>query len=133
MAAKFWQMIGTSDIFRSGQTSGFALISRTLGRCGRLNPPRLRVVPFRSKGPIFMRYEQWRSLTKWAFLALFPVLAASGCGTAKVNISGKVSYKGAPLKGGNVTFSSTAGKGDVSSRIAEDGTYTLERCPTGPV
>jgi hypothetical protein len=80
-----------------------------------------------------MRYEQLRSITKWAFLALVPVLAAAGCGGSKVNISGKVSYKGEPLKGGNVTFSSTAGKGDVSSRIAEDGTYTVEKCPTGPV
>jgi hypothetical protein len=80
-----------------------------------------------------MRYEQWRSVTKWAFLALVPVLAVTGCGTAKVNVSGKVSYKNTPLKGGTVTFTSTAGKGDVTSRIAEDGTYTLERCSVGPV
>src|SRR5262245_41569130 len=68
-----------------------------------------------------------------AFLALVPLMAAIGCGAPKVSISGKVSYKGAPRKGGSVTFSSTAGKGDVTARIGEDGSYALDKCPVGPV
>ena len=75
---------------------------------------------------------QWRALGKCVFLALVPVMAA-GCGSSKVKIAVTVSYRGKPLQGGVVTFSSTAGKGDSTARIAEDGTYTIENCPTGPV
>ena len=74
-----------------------------------------------------------KSLTRWVFLAMFPVLAATGCGAAKVNVSGKVNYKGAPLKGGTVTFASTTGKGDVTAQIGEDGSYTMEKVPVGQV
>jgi hypothetical protein len=73
-------------------------------------------------------------LVKWAFLALAPVLAAAGCGgMGKVTVTGKVTYRGAPLKGGNVVFNSLEGKVSPSTRIAEDGTYRMENCPTGKV
>ena len=80
-----------------------------------------------------MRRAQWRALGKCVLLALVPVMAAAGCGSSKVKITGTVSYKGALLKGGVVTFSSVAGKYSPTARIAEDGTYTIENCPTGPV
>src|SRR5262249_12046242 len=47
--------------------------------------------------------------------------------------TGVVKYKGTPLKGGMVTFNSTAGKMSPVATISEDGTYKIENCPTGPV
>jgi hypothetical protein len=71
---------------------------------------------------------------RWAvvFLALPAALVLSGCGGTG-GVSGKVSYKGVPLKGGNVSFLSSDGKGTVSTSINEDGSYSLPRVPTGAV
>src|SRR4051812_22653135 len=80
-----------------------------------------------------MRREQWVGPGKWAVLALVPILAAAGCGGSRVTVSGKVSYKGTPLKGGNVVFNSLEGKESRSAPIAEDGTYRIEKCPVGKV
>jgi len=48
-------------------------------------------------------------------------------------VSGKVSYKGAPVKGGNITFVSSEGKASASTSINEDGTYTISKVPAGAV
>src|SRR5688572_10066181 len=72
---------------------------------------------------------------KWlgTFLVLLSSLLANGCGRSSAKVSGQVFYNGELLKGGNVTFVSTEGKPSVSTHINEDGTYTLERAPTGKV
>jgi hypothetical protein len=75
-------------------------------------------------------------LGRWLVcLALGVVLGVAGCNTgpASGTVSGKVSYKGAPLKGGTVmVFPTGEGKNPVSAEIKEDGTYTAEKVPTGP-
>jgi hypothetical protein len=64
----------------------------------------------------------------------FVALGATGCSDPRsATVSGKVSYKGTMLKGGNVTFLSTEGKGTASTQIGEDGNYTLEKAPVGAV
>lgn len=55
----------------------------------------------------------------------------AGCGGSKGTVSGKVSYKGQPLKGGNVSIVSKAG-GALNSTIGEDGTYKISQVPLGP-
>jgi len=57
----------------------------------------------------------------------------TGCSGGKGTVTGKVSYQGTVLKGGNVVFMSTEKKPSVSCTINEDGTYTAEGVPTGPV
>jgi hypothetical protein len=59
-------------------------------------------------------------------------LSAVGCGS-KGNISGKVLYDGKSLPAGIVTFVPTSGQGAFSSRLGPDGSYSLEKVPTGPV
>src|SRR5262245_12688033 len=75
-----------------------------------------------------------RRLGRWGlFLILVVSVGLSGCGGATGNISGKVSYKGAVLKGGSLTFVSSDKKPSVSTQINEDGTYTATRVPAGVV
>jgi hypothetical protein len=57
----------------------------------------------------------------------------AGCSGGKGTVTGKVTYKGTILKGGNIVFMSTAGKQSISCRINEDGTYKAEGVPAGPV
>jgi len=56
-----------------------------------------------------------------------------GCGPSTGTVSGKVTYKGQLVKGGNVTFVSAQGRPSGSASIKEDGTYKVERVATGPV
>src|SRR5205823_1822405 len=55
-----------------------------------------------------------------------------GCSKAPGNVSGQVKFKGAPLKGGTVTFV-TADQQSFLSQISEDGHYSVENVPAGPV
>jgi hypothetical protein len=64
---------------------------------------------------------------------LIMAMVAAGCAPSKGSISGKVIYKETPLKGGNVTFISTDGKQTLSTPIKDDGTYSIENMPVGPV
>jgi len=64
-------------------------------------------------------------------LALVVALGALGCGARTASVSGQVSYKGTPLKGGNVTFLGADQK-SVLSPISEDGRYTLDKVAVGP-
>jgi hypothetical protein len=65
------------------------------------------------------------------FLALVGFLGASGC-KSSATISGKVYYDKVPLKGGNVAFISEDGRA-FAARIDKDGSYKLEKVPTGKV
>jgi len=62
-------------------------------------------------------------------LAFVVVLLAVGCGSRTGDVSGKVLYKGKPLSGGSVTFFHS--KGASSSRIDNDGSYTVFKVPVG--
>jgi hypothetical protein len=71
----------------------------------------------------------------WRYAASFLVLPCglllAGCGGSQGTVSGKVSYKGQPLKGGTVSIIPKAG-GVVSAPIKEDGSYTISHVPPGP-
>jgi hypothetical protein len=56
----------------------------------------------------------------------------AGCGgSSQSTVTGKVSYKGQPLKGGTVTIIPQSG-GIASTTIGEDGSYKIDKVPTGP-
>jgi len=79
-----------------------------------------------------MRLSPWHSLSRWLLLLGLISLAGLGCGGPKTaSVSGKVSYKGAPLKGGSVTFLSAADKKGITTPIGEDGAYTFDKLTTG--
>jgi len=71
---------------------------------------------------------------KWlGLLALTVMLGVSGCGGGVGTVSGTVSLKnGTKLKGGNVVFIPVKGQ-SVPAKIGEDGKYTAENVPAGPV
>jgi hypothetical protein len=64
-------------------------------------------------------------------LLLAFALAAGGCGPSGA-VSGKVSFKGAPVKGGTVTFFGP-GNWTGTSSIEEDGSYQIDKPPRGPM
>jgi len=66
------------------------------------------------------------------FLVLLMALGLAGCGSTGT-VSGKVSFKGNPLKGGTVTFLSAAGKPSATTQINEDGSYAIPSVPAGEV
>jgi hypothetical protein len=78
-------------------------------------------------------YTQARFRRMWAVLLLFPLgLMVAGCGrSSEATVTGKVTYKGQPLKGGSVSLISEAG-GVVRSTIEEDGSYKITKAPVGP-
>jgi hypothetical protein len=59
-------------------------------------------------------------------------LVVLGCSPSVGTVNGTVSYKGTMLKGGTVTFLAPDGKA-ASCEIKEDGHYTVDKVPTGPV
>lgn len=63
-------------------------------------------------------------------LTLALLVAVAGCGPKTGTVSGKVTYKGEPLKGGNVIFASEKGQ-SLLAPIGEDGTYTIQNVPVG--
>jgi len=74
-------------------------------------------------------------LTKGRLLLALPLLLAlvGGCGTKKATpakVSGKVTYKGGPVKGGTVSFHPPEGP-PYSTTIAPDGTYRISQIPAG--
>ena len=69
-----------------------------------------------------------RALLQRAFCATAlcsVVFFLTGCGTGKVDMSGKVTYNGKALKGGYVTFQAVEEGPTFSASIQEDGTYTM--------
>jgi hypothetical protein len=80
-----------------------------------------------------MDFSPSRGRKRWVmFLALAVSVGALGCGSSEGKVSGKVTYKGAPLKGGNVYFTTADNKTEMS-QIDEDGSYTIPQVPPGPV
>lgn len=69
-------------------------------------------------------------VTCFGGLATACILGA-GCSRPVGSVTGKVTYKDAPLKGGNVTFISTEGYPSNSGAIGEDGTYTIPNLTAG--
>ena len=67
-----------------------------------------------------------------AVLVLAVGFAAAGCGRSASSVSGKVTYKDKLVKGGTVTFYG-ADNWTGTSRIAEDGAYTIPKVPAGKV
>jgi hypothetical protein len=79
-----------------------------------------------------MRISRIRQLGGLALLLSLAALAASGCGKKNSTVTGKVTYKGVPLKGGIVSFLPPRGEGAaIAADIGQDGTYTAENVPTG--
>jgi len=77
-----------------------------------------------------MRLSFWKGLGKWGAFPVLVVLAA-GCGASTGSVSGKVTTKGAPVTGGNLTFVSTENKPSASVTINPDGTYTIPKIQAG--
>ncbi len=65
----------------------------------------------------------------WTALLCFPALIGQGCGDDGIGkryaVSGKVTYKGEPVKKGNINFSPTALDGRAASGAILDGYYSL--------
>jgi hypothetical protein len=59
-------------------------------------------------------------------------LGTAGCSKPVGSLSGKVTYKGKEVKGGNVIFLKADGQ-TVWAPIKEDGTYSVDKIPAGPV
>jgi len=81
-----------------------------------------------------MRLSPWSGPGWWlGALALFVVFGLVGCGGGggKGTVSGKVTYKGTPLKGGRVAFL-TSNKQNAVAEIGEDGSYTAINVAPGP-
>ena len=54
------------------------------------------------------------------------LVAAVGCGGSPATLTGKVTYNGKNLKGGNVTLVPEGGGASFTGPIQEDGTYTIQ-------
>lgn len=65
--------------------------------------------------------------------ASIAALTLCGCGDSTGEVSGKVTYNNAVVKGGSVTFVGEAGKPSVSTQIGEDGSYTAKNVPYGEI
>lgn len=65
------------------------------------------------------------------FLVSIAFLGAAGCGASTGTITGKVTFKNTPLKGGTVSFVSADKQTSKSGPIQEDGSYTVEKVPPG--
>ena len=61
--------------------------------------------------------------SRLVLLLLVPAVLA-GCSGGMGQVSGKVTYKGAAVKGGTLIFSPTGGGKPASATIKEDGTFT---------
>lgn len=73
-----------------------------------------------------------RSYTAFYGTALaVAALAAAGCGRPVGSLTGKVTYQGKALKGGNVTFVSTDGGQTFTGTITADGTYSVPQMTGG--
>jgi len=59
------------------------------------------------------------------------VISVAGCGAGVGDVSGTVTYKGAPLKGGTITLVNTSTGPSFSTGINEDGSYTLSKVVAG--
>jgi hypothetical protein len=72
--------------------------------------------------------------TRIGLVPLLLGIIVLGCNKAPTTgvITGKVTYKGQPIKAGNVTFH-TEEKGSYNASLALDGTFSISGVPPGPV
>jgi hypothetical protein len=73
---------------------------------------------------------QWTRLPR-AALVVAVLAFTSGCGS-RTAVTGKVSYRGAPVSGGSVTLVASDGTA-YAGTIQADGTYSISDVPTGSV
>ncbi|MDX2036456.1 MAG: carboxypeptidase-like regulatory domain-containing protein [Isosphaeraceae bacterium] len=67
-------------------------------------------------------------------LGLVVAALAQGCGSdgpEMARVSGKVTYKGAPVPKGTISFVSTSGGRNATAEIQADGTYRLQSIESG--
>lgn len=65
----------------------------------------------------------------WLLLA---IVGAAGCGTARCDVAGKVTYQGKPVVCGCVVF--VGGDGlPITANLAQDGGYAAKEVPVGKV
>ncbi len=75
-------------------------------------------------------------MTKGQFFLAVPLILvlAAGCGKSSntpAKVTGKVTYKGAPVTAGTVAFQPKEGGAMHSASIEKDGSYTLNELPVG--
>src|SRR6185437_15230333 len=85
---------------------------------------------FISEGFPMNRFSSRRSVSTVVFAGAIALLL-SGCGRPVGSVTGKVTYQGKPLKGGNVSFNSTDGNQSFSTPIKEDGSFEVPRLVGG--
>jgi hypothetical protein len=71
-----------------------------------------------------MTHSSYGRLAFALFLVGAIAVLLPGCGRSVGTVTGKVTYNGKALKGGNVSFQSTEGLQSYSTEIKEDGTYS---------
>lgn len=59
------------------------------------------------------------------------IVFVAGCGASVGDVSGTVTYKGAPLKGGSITLVSNESGPSFSTTLREDGTFSLTQVRGG--
>jgi hypothetical protein len=65
-------------------------------------------------------------------IGILPLLLALGCGAARGDLAGKVTYKGKALRFGSVSV--VGGDGiPITDSIREDGTYLVRDIPVGAI
>lgn len=75
-----------------------------------------------------MRQTLWWSR---CFALAVGLALLAGCGQSPATLTGKVTYKGAALKGGNVILIPDGSGETFSAQIQEDGTYKFEQLKSG--
>jgi hypothetical protein len=76
---------------------------------------------------VFARLTSLLAVGLLATAAVF----VEGCGPAKGEVKGKITYKGVPVGGGSVTIQSA--KGSIhTGEISSDGSYVVKGVPMGP-
>jgi len=83
----------------------------------------------------FPAANKTRTLVRVAALLVVALGVVAGCGKGgkETTVSGKVSYKGAPVTGGKIGFTPTAGGVTVDGVIRPDGNYLATDVPPGDV
>lgn len=72
----------------------------------------------------------WTIRSGWVVGMCLGLAVLSGCGSSGT-VSGKITYEGQPLNGGTVTFISSQDGKPYSGPIQSDGSYRVEKIPTG--
>ncbi|HEY7328328.1 MAG TPA: hypothetical protein VH592_11840 [Gemmataceae bacterium] len=75
--------------------------------------------------------ERVRFLVKC--LLLLPLIVfAVGCGGSEGSVSGKITYKGKAVTGGEIRFHPESKSGNFATEIKSDGSYSVSKVPPGP-